>query len=222
MALKTFHPLRYRGERHILAHPRVEKIVAKLVKEDCVWACPALDVFWIINFDIETGCTQPWPFAQPSGQQASSRSQPSATANGILRVVQNVRFGWLSSRITYPEELSGALEWSLCLPSIKRVYVDKHRTHPSYGVAGYLKTGRYRLGSRKRGPEHLQLVGLPDRITYSLQRPTTDKAPWKALRSRKIPVVVRDRSFGDESPETVPLELFLDEKDKICFRLFCR
>ncbi|KAG7042713.1 hypothetical protein JMJ77_0003006 [Colletotrichum scovillei] len=175
-----------------------------------------------MNIDIETDWTQPWPFAHSSSQQASSGSQPHAAADGILRVIQNVRFDWPCSKITYPEDLYGALEWSLCLPSIKRVYVDKHLRHPTYGVAGYLKTGRYRLGSDKRGPECLHLVGLPDSITYYLQCPMTDKTPLKALRSRKIPVVVRDPSFSDESDETVPLELFLDDKDEVCFRLFCQ
>ncbi|KAK1457303.1 hypothetical protein CCUS01_01771 [Colletotrichum cuscutae] len=224
MALKIFHPLRYRSQPYML--PRVLLFGERMFgfsKEDCVWACPALDVFWIINDDVEIDFTQPWPCAQQSSDHhASSSSQPSATDDGILRVIQNVRFDWLSSNIPSPGALSGALEWSLSLPSIERVYVDKHLTHPSYGAAGYLKTGHYRLGSRKRGPEYLHLVGLPDWITCHLQRPTTDKAQWKALRSRKIPVVVRDPSFSDGSDETVPLELFLDEKDEICFRLFCR
>lgn len=219
MALKTFHPLRYRSKRRIVACPPLyEKIVVKF-KEDCVWACPAVDIFQIMNVDIETKFTQPWPFAQPSGQQVSSRSQPSATANGILRVVQNVRFDWFGSDVPNPEELSGALEWFLSPPSIKRVYMDKYMTHPSYGMAEYLSSERFRLGSRKHGPEDLHLVGLPDEITSLLQSPTTDKAPWKALQSRRIPVVVRHWGFGQEN---VPLELFLDEKDEICFRLFCQ
>ncbi|EXF73948.1 hypothetical protein CFIO01_08830 [Colletotrichum fioriniae PJ7] len=168
---------------------------------------------------METKFAQSWPFAQPSGQQVSSRSQPSATANGILQVVQNVRFDWFGSDVTNPEELSGVLEWFLSPPSIKRVYMDKYMTHPSYGMAGYLTSERFRLGSRKHGPEDLHLVGLPDEITSLLQSPTTDKASWKALQSRRIPVVVRHWGFGQEN---VPLELFLDEKDEICFRLFCQ
>ncbi|KXH33646.1 hypothetical protein CNYM01_07449 [Colletotrichum nymphaeae SA-01] len=226
MALKTFHPLRYRSHALFLDHPHRSELIVKFKKEDCVWACPALDVFQIMNTDIETKCTQPWPFAPPwpftqiSGQQAFSRSQPSATANGILRVVQNVRFDCFGSGITFLEELSGALEWSLSLPSTKRVYIDKHETQPGYGLAGLYRWERFRLDSRKFGPKHLHLVGLPDGITSFLRSPTTDKALWKVLRSRRIPVVIR--LWSSLGGETVPLELFLDEKDEICFRLFCQ
>ncbi|KAK1638804.1 hypothetical protein BDP81DRAFT_392226 [Colletotrichum phormii] len=223
--MNTFHPLYYLyNPRWIFRGPsQGDELFIQYNTQTRVWTYPTLDVFCPSNIPVDNRETHMWPFSQPSNDQASLSRQLSVTTNGILRVVQNVRLDWVKSGIKFPENLTGALKWCVSLPNVKRIYLDKYPMHPTAGVAGYLRTGRFRMASGKFGPENLHLAGLPDRITFSLQRPTTDKAPWKSLRDRRVPVVIRDRTFSEEeSHETDPLEMFLDESDEIFFRLFFR
>ncbi|KAK1659684.1 hypothetical protein BDP55DRAFT_636671 [Colletotrichum godetiae] len=225
LTMNIFHPFYYRSNlfRVFRAPPLGDENYMQCNKQTGVWTNPILDVFCLSNIPVDSRETHMWPFSRPSRHQTSLPRQLSVTTNGILRVVQNVRFDWAKSGIKFPEDLSGALEWCLSLPNVKRIDLDKHPMHPTAGVPGYLRTGRFQLASGKFGPENLHLAGLPNRITFSLQRRTTDKAPWKALRERRVPVVIRDRAFSEEqSHETDPLEIFLDESDEICFRLFFR